>query len=77
LVELSLVNLSVYDKVKIDDSTKSSVIAYCVDLLIAFSKMYKDMPSFREVFSLTKTLLEALQNENTPNEVEVIYSSEF
>lgn len=66
-----MVNTSLNESHQADDSTKASIIAYNLDLLIAFTKMYDSNVSFREIFNLTRILLKLLPTENYPQELKV------
>lgn len=72
LVDLSLSKDSLDEKVKTDDSTKAAVISYAIDILISFSKIYQDIICFKEIFSVSRKLLNCVNTENNPDLLKVI-----
>ena len=47
------------------------MIGYNLDLLISFSKLYQDLESFKEIFHLTRLLINNMPNELYPTEIKV------
>jgi len=45
------------------------MIAYNLDIMISFAKIYEDCISYREIFQLTIILLKLLPSENYPPEL--------
>ncbi|RNA32622.1 nucleolar 14 [Brachionus plicatilis] len=69
LTELSLTKTSLDEKIQTDDSTKAAIISYVIDLLTSFAKIYQEMVSFKEIFSLSKKILDCINTDNNPTEL--------
>lgn len=68
---LSLSKNSLDEKTQCDDSTKAAIISYTIDLLNSFSKTYQDVVCFREIFEISRKILDVIISENNPNELKV------
>lgn len=77
LDELSLVNTSFNESQQANNSLKASLLAYNLDLIYAFAKLYNSMVSFRELFGLTDSLLKLIKTDYFPSELKVIFKKIF
>lgn len=55
---------------------RASLIAYNIDLIIAFTNTYDENICFREIFQTTNSLLKMLPTQNYPKALNVINKSE-
>ncbi len=69
LNSLSLSQMSQIDLPQINEATKASVVAYTVDLVLAFARSYELNECFAEIFSITDILVSLLPSGNYPKEL--------